>query len=67
MILPTPGVLDQLIRDRQRELRTTAFRAPAAAAAAVRVRLGRGLIAAGRALAGEGADTAPRTSAPRAA
>lgn len=67
MILLTPGVLDQLIQERQRELRTSAVRAPRSAGAAVRVRLGRGLIAAGRALGGDAVEAQPRTPAPHTA
>jgi len=53
MILPNPGVLDQLIRERQRGLRGTARRRSTPEARGLRLRVGRALIAAGRALSGE--------------
>lgn len=56
MILPSPGVLDSLIRDRQTELRMTPMRRSASAGAAWRVRIGHALIVAGTTLGGERAD-----------
>lgn len=52
MILPGPGVLDTMIRDRHQRLRRhrTVRRA---AGAGLRVRLGRALIAAGSTISGE--------------
>ena len=53
MILPNPGVLDTLIRDRQKQLRTPAVRRPAKAGIGLRVRIGHAMIAAGSTLSGE--------------
>lgn len=53
MILPGPGVLDQLIRERQRGLRSTAVQRSAPGPRGLRLRVGRALIAAGSALSGE--------------
>ena len=53
MLLPNPGVLDSLIRDRQATLRTVAARSSALAGAALRVRIGHALIVAGTNLSGE--------------
>ena len=68
MLPPNPDVLDQLIRDRQSTLRTTASVVPGLGTA-VRVRLGHALIAAGTALSGERVDRrpAPASSLSRAA
>lgn len=63
MILPNPDVLDQLIQDRQRRLRSTAVRAIEPAERSVRVRVGHALIAAGAALAGERVERAGRRPA----
>jgi hypothetical protein len=52
MILPNPGVLDTLIRDRQKQLRTPATR-PAKAGIGLRVRIGHAMIVAGSTLSGE--------------
>jgi len=60
MIQPTPGVLDQLIRERQEQLRMRAPRAHTHRSGAVRVRIGHALIAAGRALIGERAEAPAR-------
>ena len=65
---PNPGVLDELIRERQRELRKDAARRPAPAERRLRVRVGRALIVAGSALSGERVETPARSHAlPRAA
>jgi hypothetical protein len=54
MLPPNPGVLDSLIRDRQKKLRTPPARRPATSAAvAWRVRIGHALIVAGTTLSGE--------------
>lgn len=53
MILPNPGVLDHLIRERQENLRMTPHQALAPARAGVRVRIGHALIVAGSMLSGE--------------
>lgn len=53
MILPNPGVLDDLIRERQTNLRMTPHQAQAPARAGVRVRIGHALIVAGSMLSGE--------------
>lgn len=68
MIPPMSGVLDPLIRERQRELRKDAARRPAAADRRLRVRVGRALIVAGSALSGEQVEMPARSHAlPRAA
>lgn len=61
MILPNPGVLDQLIRERQRGLRGTAARHATQEARGLRLRVGRALIAAGSALSGERVEQPART------
>jgi hypothetical protein len=53
MLPPNPGVLDSLIRDRQKNLRTTPARRSATAGVALRVRIGHALIVAGTSLSGE--------------
>jgi hypothetical protein len=53
MILPNPGVLDQLIRERQGRLRGTAAQRSMPGPRGLRLRVGRALIAAGSALSGE--------------
>ena len=53
MIQPNPGVLDQLIRERQEQLRTRPQQAQAPARAGLRVRIGHALIVAGVTLSGE--------------
>ena len=63
MILPNPGVLDQLIRERQRGLRGTMARRSVPAPRGLRLRMGRALIAAGSALSGERVENPARTSA----
>lgn len=63
MILPNPGVLDHLIRERQEKLRMTARQAQAPARAGVRVRIGRALIVAGITLSGERVEQPARSSA----
>ena len=63
MILPNPDVLDQLIRDRQRELRMPAVPAAEPAERSVRVRVGHALIAAGAAISGECVELASRRPA----
>ena len=62
MLPPNPDVLDTLIRDRQRELRTAETLAPGIGAA-VRIRIGHALIAAGSALSGERVERPARSSA----
>lgn len=62
MILPNPGVLDHLIRERQEKLRTT-HPAQAPARAGVRVRIGHALIVAGITLSGERVEQPARPSA----
>jgi hypothetical protein len=62
MILPSPGVLDQLIRERQRGLRGTAAHRPTARPTGLRLRAGRALIAAGHALSGERPEQPARPS-----
>jgi hypothetical protein len=62
MLPPNPDVLDTLIRDRQSQLRTKATIAPGIGAA-VRVRVGHALIAAGTALSGERVERPARRSA----
>jgi hypothetical protein len=68
MMLPSnPGVLDQLIRDRQKNLRTHRSRTAAPARRGIRRRIGHALIAAGTSLSGERVEQAARHSAsPRA-
>ena len=64
MILPNPGVLDQLIRERQRGLRgSTVGRSATRGERGLRRRVGHALIAAGSALSGERVEmpAAPRT------
>jgi hypothetical protein len=53
MLLPEPGVLDQLIRERQCEMRETSRRRETPARGAMRVRIGHALIVAGASLSGE--------------
>ena len=60
MMLPSPGVLDHLIRERQQKLRTTSARSQATARASMRVRIGRALIVAGLTLSGERAEIPAR-------
>ncbi len=62
MILPSPGVLDQLIRERQRGLRGTAARHSTPGQRGLRLRVGRALIAAGSALSGERVEQPARSS-----
>jgi hypothetical protein len=50
---PYPGVLDHLIRERQKNLRMTPHQAQAPARTGVRVHVGHALIAAGSSLSGE--------------
>lgn len=63
MLLPNPGVLDSLIRDRQTTLRTTPARPLALARLALRVRIGHALIVAGTSLSGERVEQPARPSA----
>ena len=63
MILPNPGVLDHLIRERQEKLRTTPQEAEARAHGGLRIRIGHALIVAGSALSGERVDRPARPSA----
>ena len=53
MLLPNPGVLDSLIRERQSNLRTLPARRSAHARVAWRMRIGHALIVAGTSLSGE--------------
>ncbi len=62
MILPNPGVLDQLIRERQRGLRSTPARRSMPGRHGLRFRVGHALIAAGSALSGERVEHPARTS-----
>jgi len=64
MILPNPGVLDHLIRERQEKLRTTPQQAQARRRrAGMRVRIGHALIVAGSTLSGERVELPARPSA----
>lgn len=63
MILPNAGVLDDLIRERQTNLRMTPHQAQAPARAGVRVRIGHALIVAGSMLSGERVEQPARPSA----
>jgi hypothetical protein len=63
MLPPNPGVLDQLIRDRQTKLRATPARRAPSAAGNWRIRAGHALIAAGSALSGERVERPARRSA----
>lgn len=68
MILPNPGVLDHIIRERQEKLRMTSAQAQAPGRAALRVRIGQALIVLGTTLSGERVEQPARPSAlPRAA
>lgn len=68
MILPNPGVLDQLIRERQRGLRGTSLRRSTSTGRGLRLRVGRALIVAGSALSGERVEQPVRSqSLPRTA
>lgn len=61
--MPSPGVLDDLIRDRQERLRMTPRQAQAPAPVALRIRLGHALIVAGITLSGERVERPARPSA----
>jgi hypothetical protein len=61
--MPNPGVLDDLIRERQERLRMTPRRAQAPASAPLRVRIGHALIVAGISLSGERVERSARPSA----
>jgi hypothetical protein len=64
MLLPDPGVLNTMIRDRHHRLRPNRAARPAAGFG-LRVRLGRALIAAGSTLSGERVEMpARRTTLP---
>lgn len=68
MILPNPGVLDHLIRERQEKLRIGRHQAKARTRDGLRIRIGHALIAAGRTLSGERVERPARPSAhPRTA
>jgi hypothetical protein len=68
ILLPDPGVLDSLIRDRQSQLRTSPTSRPSLTGVGLRVRIGHALIAAGTSLSGERAEQPARPPAlPRAA
>ena len=62
MNIPNPGVLDDLIRERQERLRMTR-RAKALRPVTLRVRIGHALIVAGISLSGERVDRPARPSA----
>ena len=61
--MPNPGVLDDLIRERQERLRMTPRRGQAPARVALRVRIGHALIMAGTSLSGERVERPARPSA----
>ena len=63
MMLPNPGVLDHLIRERQENLRMHPHEAHAPPRAGVRVRIGHALIVAGSMLSGERVEQPARPSA----
>jgi hypothetical protein len=63
MMLPNPGVLDHLIRDRQEQLRETECQAMAPRRAGLRIRIGHALIVAGLNLSGERAELPARSHA----
>jgi hypothetical protein len=68
MVLPNPGVLDVMIRDRQNRLRTKRSGRAGRPRAALRVRIGHALIVAGSSLSGERLEQPARRSAlPRSA
>ena len=68
MILPNPGVLDHLIRERQEKLRVTPHEAEARANGGLRIRIGHALIVAGSTLSGERVERPAHPSAhPRTA
>lgn len=62
-ILSNPDVLDQLIRERQENLRTTSQQARTPSRAGMRVRIGHALIVAGTTLSGERVEQPARSSA----
>jgi hypothetical protein len=61
--MPNPGVLDDLIRERQARLRMTPRLGQARARAPLRVRIGHALIVAGISLSGERVERPARPSA----
>jgi hypothetical protein len=61
--MPNPGVLDDLIRERQERLRMTPRQAQAPAPVALRIRIGHALIVAGITLSGERVERPARPSA----
>jgi hypothetical protein len=61
MMLATPGVLDTLVRDRQRRLRHRPHN-PAAGRGPLRVRIGHALIQAGANLSGERVERTTRSA-----
>lgn len=63
MSMPSPGVLDDLIRERQERLRMTPRQAEAPAPVPLRVRIGHALIVAGITLSGERVERPARPSA----
>jgi hypothetical protein len=63
VLLPNPGVLDHLIRERQQRMRMRPVEAQAAARGGLRVRIGHALIMAGSALSGERVEVPARPSA----
>ncbi len=68
MILPGPGVLDHLIRERQKKLQAAPHEAEARVRGGLRVRIGHALIVVGSTLTGERVERPARASAhPRTA
>ena len=61
--MPNPGVLDDLIRERQERLRMTPRQAQAPGPVALRIRIGHALIVAGITLSGERGERPARPSA----
>jgi hypothetical protein len=61
MIMPSPGVLDQVVRERQDRLRLSAR--PTPGPAGLRVRIGHALIAVGASLSGERLERVERPAA----
>jgi hypothetical protein len=63
MMLPTPGVLDVMVRDRQKKLRMKRHQGVAGRSrTGVRVRIGHALIAVGSSLSGERLERPARRS-----
>jgi hypothetical protein len=62
MMLPNPGVLDVMIRDRHTTLRGRCLENAAPSRAGIRVRIGHALIAAGNTISGERLEQPARRS-----